>query len=223
MTDDLILKAIANEKRRKILEILLYDGEKSYSELMKSIGFRLGESSKFAYHIKRLEDSGLIEKKLSGKYRLTSRGREVAELLVKEEFEMRDPFTAFLDNVDLESFALGTIMFFAGTFNAITQFVYLLVWLTGLSFTIEIGNKTVVKEINVYIVVAILAASLATLYLSLNLLASSSRKFTLLEKLIYQKFLFLMLVRTGKILRYILYFIVAIISCVILSLLPILL
>lgn len=113
--------------------------------------------------------------------------------------------------------------FFVSAFNIITQLVYLLVWLAGLPFTIEIGDKTVVKEINVYIAVVILVASLAILYLSLSLLASSSRKFTLLEKLVYQKFLFLMLVRTGKVFRYIVYFIVAIISCVTLSLLPILL
>ena len=150
-------------------------------------------------------------------------GREVAETLLSEEFENKDPLAFFRENVDLDSYATGGIILLSSLLVSFLQFSYILAWIFRIPIKLELSGNVIIKEINIVVASLLLLSSLALLIFSLNLLKKSSEKFSLLEKLVYQKLLFVMLARSGRLGRYVLLLLASLIFCVMAALLPVLL
>jgi DNA-binding HxlR family transcriptional regulator len=72
------LESLAGPIRRRILRRLLV-GPCSFTETLKAA--RLEDTSKIAFHLRKLSESGLIEHAPKKKYRLTRRGEEAIAVL----------------------------------------------------------------------------------------------------------------------------------------------
>ena len=78
-----ISKALSDDLRVAIVEMLAYGKPRRYSEIMSELGLdNIADSSKFAYHMSVLTESGIVEKS-NDKYRISSGGREVIQGLKK--------------------------------------------------------------------------------------------------------------------------------------------
>ena len=84
-----VLKALSSQTRLKILRFLFDEGPKSYTELMNKLKLSpVRDAGKFAYHLKALLKTDLIEPDgRTKKYRLTELGRVVLGLT--EELEKK--------------------------------------------------------------------------------------------------------------------------------------
>ena len=124
--DDKILRALSNENRKRILEQLYFNNYLEYAELMKRVGFKIGESGKFAYHSNKLEEAELIKKRIDGKYELTSKGRKIVKILLEENIKDVDPITDFSKNINVDLYAISSIIMFAGLFSLIYNSILLI-------------------------------------------------------------------------------------------------
>jgi DNA-binding transcriptional ArsR family regulator len=68
------LKALSSSKRREIMKHILEKGSATYTELMQILGLDSSMSGSFNYHLKELNDSGLIER-TNGDYKITDVGK----------------------------------------------------------------------------------------------------------------------------------------------------
>ena len=78
-----VFKALCDERRQKILE-LLQDGEKCACVLIEEMGM---PQSSLSYHMKILCDSGIVTSREDGKwthYQISRQGSEKAVFLLKE-------------------------------------------------------------------------------------------------------------------------------------------
>jgi len=215
-----VMRAVSNEYRRKMLELLYFNGDLEYAELMKRVGFRLGESSKFAYHLNKLEKAGLVTKKLNGKYTLTGDGKRIVRILLDENLKDVDPITEFANNVDIDLYATASIIVFLGLFLLIFNAILLVMALLGIPSTVEIMGQKYIKPINTVIPLFFLLAGGSLTLLSLCLFKKSGKKYSLLEKIVLQKYLFLLLIKKGNIGKYVGLLTASIIIAVLSSILP---
>jgi len=71
------IDALSNAIRMAVLEILHDQGKQGYSELLHLLHFNsAGDSGRFAYHMKLLLNSGLVQK-VEGKYGCTLKGDKI--------------------------------------------------------------------------------------------------------------------------------------------------
>ncbi len=70
---DLLLGSLANTTRRTVVERLFGQGPQSLSELMKFLD--ISDHTKVGFHLKNLQENGLIERGADRIFRLTNRGR----------------------------------------------------------------------------------------------------------------------------------------------------
>ncbi|RLI23714.1 hypothetical protein DRO58_08630, partial [Candidatus Bathyarchaeota archaeon] len=84
-----VIKAFSSSLRLKILNLLLLRGQLSYTEIMNELKLNpVRDAGRFAYHLKLLLESDLIELDPSTKrYRLTDLGRRVID--VTEDIESK--------------------------------------------------------------------------------------------------------------------------------------
>ena len=74
---EIVFKALASKTRIKILSFLA-KRENNYNRIARAVGLNpLEDAGKFAYHVHRLVDSGLISKDDEGVYSLTLTGDKV--------------------------------------------------------------------------------------------------------------------------------------------------
>ena len=83
----MILKAIANPKRTRVLRILNSKGSLAYSELKGMVGYRTkNESGKFAYHLRQLRKHSLVyANKNEKQYTITNLGKMVLSMIKQVE------------------------------------------------------------------------------------------------------------------------------------------
>ncbi|MCD6563853.1 MAG: helix-turn-helix transcriptional regulator [Thermoproteales archaeon] len=218
--DDKILRALSNENRKRILEQLYFNNYLEYAELMKRVGFKIGESGKFAYHSNKLEEAELIKKRIDGKYELTSKGRKIVKILLEENIKDVDPITDFSKNINVDLYAISSIIMFAGLFSLIYNSILLILAFLNLPARIVIMGQVYVRIINVHLSFLMLFIGGTLTLLSLYLLKKSGTKYTFIEKIVLQKYLFLILVNRGSIGKYLFFLVLAIIFSVVSSFIP---
>ncbi|MHA1258524.1 MAG: winged helix-turn-helix domain-containing protein [Candidatus Heimdallarchaeaceae archaeon] len=70
-----VLKALSSSKRREIMYHISEKGSATYTELMQVLGFDPSMSGTFNYHLKELNEAGLIERN-NGDYTITDAGKK---------------------------------------------------------------------------------------------------------------------------------------------------
>ena len=216
MRDEGVLRAVANEHRRRMLAVLSARGACSYTELMRESGFRLGESGKFAYHLKRLVDAGLVRQLSDGRYSLTREGRRVVAVLAEESnsYTILDALGGFAKKVDVDAFFLGSTLLASGLLLLVFGAVAAALGALGVPYRVEVMGHVYYKHPNVVLAVLGAAAGLLISSLSLRVLKASSPGSSTLELLVYQRYMFLLLSRTGKLGRYVLAYVLAVAATV---------
>ena len=68
-----VLKALSSSKRREMMKHISEKGSATYTELMQVLGFEPSMSGTFNYHLKELNEAGLIER-TNGDYVITDAG-----------------------------------------------------------------------------------------------------------------------------------------------------
>jgi len=215
--DEGVLRAVANEHRRRMLAVLSARGACSYTELMRESGFRLGESGKFAYHLKRLVDAGLVRQLSDGRYSLTREGRRVVAVLTEEEsnsYTILDALGGFAKKVDVDAFFIGSTLLASGLLLLAFDAVAAALGGLGVPYRVEVMGRVYYKHPNVVLAVLGAAAGLLISSLSLRVLKASSPGSSTLELLVYQRYMFLLLSRTGKLGRYVLAYVLAVAATV---------
>lgn len=147
--DEIVVRAVANEYRRKVLEHLLGNGASTYTELMRASG--LEGSSKFAYHLRRLVAAGLIKQGVDGKYRLTGKGRRVAVMLKEEGLDpptVLDTLSEFSKSYNVRRFAFGSIGVGVGLWYLVCGSVMTVTSLLGMPARLEVAGTTYYALLN---------------------------------------------------------------------------
>ncbi len=205
--DERVMRAIANECRRKMLEHLFDVGACGYTELMRAAGFGIGESGRFAYHLRRLIDAGLVKQLPDGRYGLTPKGRQVAAMVREESVDpptIIDVLEEFSKSTNVSGFMRGSVLTFTGLGLAITGACLTVASLLNMPAKIEImGNAHYVMPNAVWSVLS-LAAGVLVLWAGIGTLKQAIPRASVLELLVYQKYSFLLMSRSGMLGKYLL-------------------
>ena len=70
-----VMKALSSSKRREMMNHISEKGSATYTELMEVLGFDQSMSGTFNYHLKELNEAGLIER-ANGDYTITDAGKK---------------------------------------------------------------------------------------------------------------------------------------------------
>ncbi|NPD90178.1 MAG: helix-turn-helix domain-containing protein [Asgard group archaeon] len=70
-----VMKALSSSKRREMMNHISEKGSATYTELMEVLGFDQSMSGTFNYHLKELNEAGLIER-TNGDYTITDAGKK---------------------------------------------------------------------------------------------------------------------------------------------------
>ena len=186
-----IFRALANKHRRTIVKVLFVRGPCSYSELMRESGFMMGESGRFAYHLNRLLDTGLVKQLRDGRYMLTRLGDKAYRILKEEEeksnYDIINALEGITRRIDEDKFFLGGLLLIPALFILIIGVTNLALIIMGIPYRVVVGGQVFYKHPNLPLTIMYLAVGILLLPLSISILRSSSKELSILELLIYQK------------------------------------
>ena len=214
-SNEKVMRALANDDRRRMLEYLYSSGPSTYSEIMRAIGFGIGDSGRFAYHLKKLISAGLVKQLPDSRYTLTPEGRRVAAILHEEELEhptIIDTLNEFSRIVDIKRFMNGSILVYTGLSFTVTGGILTLMSIIGIPTKIEIMGTAHYFIPNTIVSLTALVLGLISLWMGLGILKHILPGTSILELLIYQKYSFLLLSRSGKLNKYFLMYILVTIA-----------
>jgi len=208
--NEVVVRAVANEYRRKVLEHLLESGASTYTELMRASG--LEESSKFAYHLRRLVAAGLVKQGVDGKYRLTSRGRRVAAMLKEEELDpptVLDTLSEFSKSYNVRRFAFGSIGVGIGLWYLVGGSIMTVTSLLGVPAKLEVVGRVYYALLNPAITALMMVAGLAALIVGLKLLSTEFPDASALQLVMMQKYTTFLLLRSSYLKTYLVAYLAA--------------
>jgi len=174
--DEVVVRAVASEYRRKVLEHLLSNGASTYTELMRASG--LGESGKFAYHLRRLVVAGLVKQGVEGKYRLTGKGRRVAAMLKEEELDPPTIFgtlSEFSKSCNVRRFAFGSVGIGVGLWYLVCGTIMTVTSLLSVPAKVEVAGATYYALLNPAITASMAVLGAIALLTGLKLLSTEFR------------------------------------------------
>jgi len=209
------MRALANNERRKILEYLIRTGVSSYSEIMKALGYGVGDSSRFAYHLKKLINAGLVKQLPNGKYTLTPEGRNIANILREEESEhptIIDTLSEFSRLINIRDFMNGCILVYVGLSFTVLGGILTLMSIVKVPAKFETLGTIHYYIPNTIVSIMSLILGLIALTIGINLLKHTVPGASFLELLIYQKYSFLLLSRSRRLNKYLIMYILATIT-----------
>lgn len=213
--DERVMRALANNERRKILEYLINTDASSYSEIMKALGYNIGNSSRFAYHLKKLINAGLVKQLPNGKYTLTPKGKNIANILREEESEyptIIDTLSQFSRLINIREFMSGCILVYVGLSFTVLGGILTPMSIVGIPAKFEILGTIHYYIPNTTVSVMSLIIGLIILTMGINLLKHTVPGASILELLIYQKYSFLLLSRSRRLNKYLIMYILATIA-----------
>ncbi len=208
--DEVVVRAVANEYRRKVLEHLLEGGASTYTELMRASG--LEESSKFAYHLRRLVAAGLIKQGVDGKYRLTSKGRRVAALLKEEELDpptVLDTLSEFSKSCNVRRFAFGSIGVGVGLWYLVCGSIMSVTSLLDMPAKLEVAGRTYYASLNPTVTALMVIVGLAALIAGLKLLNMEFPDASALQLVMMQRYTTFLLLRSTYLRTYLVAYLAA--------------
>ncbi len=211
------IRAIANEYRKRILEILYDKKSCRYSELLKLAGFNLGESGRFAYHLKKLLDYGLIKQLPNGKYTLTSQGANLVRILREEVGDsptIIDVLDEFPRKIDTNRFIIGNLLLACGEVFLIIGALFVIQGLLNIPARIEFFGTILTFHVESIKGLILVIIGSTVLTIGLKILKRILPTATILELLIYQKYALLFASRSKKLGRYLGYYGLALIIVV---------
>ncbi len=198
--DERTLRALSNENRKKIIEYLYNNGATSYSKLMRAIGFGIGESGKFSYHLKKLIDAGLIRQLPDRKYVLTRKGLRLTEIIQEETRDspsLIDTIDNFLERIDHKKFIAGNLLVYTGIAFGVVSGLKTILSIIGIPAKIQILGNTLYYSPNLNLYIPILILAIILLVMGLYELKKTLPQARILELLIYQKYSYLLLSRSS--------------------------
>ena len=207
--DERVMRAVANEVRRRIID-RLYTGPASYTELMEAAGLGVGESGRFAYHLKRILNAGLVRQLSDGRYGLTKLGMRVAALLRQESSEVEgdivESLKEFGEREEVGELIKGSALVNAGLSLIILGAVFLAEALLGIPATLTIGGRVYAALPNPFAALAMLMAGIPLMLAGKGLVESSADASGILQVLATVKYAPLLASRSGLLGRlYLLY------------------
>jgi len=210
LKDEVVIRAVASEYRRKVLEHLLSNGASTYTELMRASG--LEESGKFAYHLRRLVAAGLIRQGVDGKYRLTSRGRKVAAMLKEEELDpptVLDTLSEFNKSYNVRRFVYGSVGIGVGLWYLVCGSIMTLTSVLGVPAKLEVVGTTYYVLFNPAVTGLIAAAGLAALLMGFKLLSTEFPEASALQIVMMQRYTTFLLLRSAYLRTYLTVYLIA--------------
>ena len=207
--DEVVVRAVASEYRRKVLEHLLSNGASTYTELMRASG--LEESSKFAYHLRRLVTAGLIKQGVDGKYRLTGKGRRVAAML-KEELDpptVLDTLSEFSKSCNVRRFVYGSIGVGVGLWYSVCGSIMTVTSLLGMPAKLEIAGATYYALLNPTVTALVVIAGVVALLIGLKLLSTEFPDASALQLVMMQRYTTFLLLRSTYLKTYLVTYLAA--------------
>ena len=216
------IRIIANEHRRRILNILFENRKCRYSELLKLSGFSMGESGRFAYHLKKLLDSGLIKQFPDGRYGLTEQGVNTVRLLREGEDDgstIISSLEKFSERIDTDRYVLGNLLLSIGEVFLVVGLIFIIQGLLHVPIKIEFFSSNIQLYVSVSKGLLLVIIGAIVLCIGLRVLKRILPELGVMELLIYQKYSLLFVSRSGKLKYYVgLYVVVAVIILAVLSL-----
>ncbi len=212
-----MIRAVANEHRRRILEILYNRRSCRYSELLKLAGFGVGESGRFAYHLKKLLDYGLVKQLPNGEYTLTTQGKSIVRILreeVDDEPTIIDVLEGFSRKMNTDRFIVGNILLACGEVFTIIGAVLAVQGFLKIPAKLEFFGT--IREFYIDPLRGLLLAAMGVIVLaiSLRILRGVLPSKSILELLIYQRYALLFASRSTRLKRYLGYYVLAIVVTV---------
>ncbi len=207
-----VMRALANSDRQRILDYLYGSGPSTYSEIMKALGYGIGDSGRFAYHLKKLVDAGLIKQLSNGKYMLTAEGKRAAAILREEESDsptIIDTLGEFSRTIDVGEFMTGNIVLYVGLSFTVIGGLLSIMSVAGVPAKIEVMGTARYFTPNPMVSLTALAIGLASLWIGIGTLKRVWPNASILELLVYQKYSFLLLSKSRKLDKYFLAYILA--------------
>ncbi len=208
------IRAIANDSRRRILEILYDKGSCRYSELLKLAGFSIGESGKFAYHLKKLLNYDLVKQLPTGEYTLTLQGMNLVRIL-KEEIDdspaIIETLEDFSKKIDTNRFVIGNLLLAGGEVFLIIGVLFVIQGLLDIPARIEFFGTILTFHIEYARGLVLAITGMAVLITGLKIIRRILPNTTILELLIYQKYALLFASRSKGLKRYLAYYMLALI------------
>jgi len=210
LSDEAVARAVANEYRRKILEHLLENGASTYTDLM--CASELEESSKFAYHLRRLVVAGLVKQGIDGKYRLTGKGRRVAAMLKEERLDpptVLDTLSEFCKSHNVRRFTLGSIGVGVGIWYLAGGSIMTLTSLLGMPAKLEVMGRVYYESLNPAVTALVAVVGLIILVMSFKLLSAEFPNASALQLVTMQRYATLLLLRSAYLRTYLVAYLAA--------------
>ncbi len=208
--NEVVVRAVASEYRRKVLEHLLSSGASTYTELMRASG--LEESSKFAYHLRRLVAAGLIKQGVDGKYRLTGKGRRVAVMLKEEELDpptVLDTLSEFSKSCNVRRFVYGSVGVGVRLWYLVCGSIMTAASLLGMPAKLEVAGTTYYALLNPTVTALMVIAGVIALLIGLKLLSTEFPDASALQLVMMQRYTTFLLLRSTYLRTYLVTYLAA--------------
>ncbi|MCD6324420.1 MAG: helix-turn-helix transcriptional regulator [Desulfurococcales archaeon] len=204
LDDEAVMRALANEFRRRILHHLLTSGPSTYMDMMKASG--LEDSGRFAYHLRRLVSAGLVQQRVDGRYCLTRKGLSVASMLSEEEkgevptvIETLDEFSKVHD---VKGFMYGSVAVGSGLWFLVWGSILTALSLLNVPVAAEVLGTRYYFTVRLIPALAQLILGLTLLPLGLKVLGKGFPEASVLQLLMTQKYSTFLLIRSPHLKTY---------------------
>ena len=172
----------------------------------------MGESGKFAYHLRRLVVAGLVKQGVDGKYRLTGKGRRVAAMLKKEELDpptVFDTLSEFSKSHDVRRFAFGSVGVGVGLWYLVCGTIITVTSLLGMPAKLEVAGATYYALLNPAITASMVVLGVIALLTGLKLLSTEFPNTSALQLVMVQRYATFLLLRSTYLRTYLITYLAA--------------
>ncbi len=135
-------------------------------------------------------------------------------VLAEEESDsctILDALEGFAKKVDVDAFFLGSVLFASGLFISVFGLVTAVLGALGMPYRVEVMGHVYYKYPNVVLAALGAVAGALLSSLALRVLKASFPGSSTLELLVYQRYTFFLLSRTGKLGKYVLVYVLVVV------------